>query len=166
MKAKIIFLTFALLALHAAAVSRVGGGKVRSNSSGFEIQIPNSYSRTAERAEAVTALGPNVYVAGQGLVPEYVTISEFYAEFPNLVQYSAAQLEAHLTARNWELVPLDGDNCVSALRFASRQVIVYALTWGNGKGVVLKAPQVGQTENAIKQMLSTLALDNGSCAWN
>lgn len=166
MKSKLTFLPVALLALNCFAVSRVGGGKVRSNSSGFEVQIPKSYAKTIERAETVTALGPNVYVAGQGLMPEYIEISEFSAEFPNLVNYSEEQLENRLTANSWEVIPGANESCVAGLRFASNQVVVYALTWGSGKGVVLKAPRLGGTEEAMKEMLATLVLDTGSCAWN
>lgn len=165
MKFKISFLTVLLLALSASAVSRVGGGKVRSNSSGFEIQVPKSYGKTKEQADGVTALGPNVYVAGQGLVPEYVNISEFYLEFPDLVTYSPEELETRLTANRWEVIPAEAHSCIVSLRFASNQIVVYALTWGNGKGVVMKAPKVGATEDAIKEMLATLTLDPGSCAW-
>lgn len=166
MKSKLTFLAVALLALNCFAVSRVGGGKVRSNSSGFEIQIPKSYGKTTERAKTVTALGPNVYVAGQGLMPEYINISEFSDEFPDVVNYSAEQLKKRLIANNWEVVPVASESCVIGFRFASNQVVVYALTWGAGKGIILKAPRVGGTENSMLEMLATLSLEPGSCAWN
>lgn len=165
---KLIF-SISLLCLWAdpsGAVSRVGGGKVRSQSSGFEMQTPQYFAQLKDiGTQAVRAEGPAVYISGRGVTNQFVDITEFRSDFPDLVSMNRAEIRQRLEASRWQELPAS-QGCVLVMKNANPQIAAVIATWGNGKGFVLKGRNLPDVNTAMQEMLTTLSIEPGSCAWN
>ncbi len=165
---KLIF-SISLLCLWAdpsGAVSRVGGGKVRSQSSGFEMLTPKHFAHLKDiGAKAVRAEGPAVYISGHGVTNQFVDITEFRSDFSDLASMTRKELHARLSGSRWTELsdPLD---CVLIMKNNNPQITAIIATWGNGKGFVLKGRNLPDVNTAMQEMLTTLSIEPGSCAWN
>lgn len=149
---------------HSEAVSRVGGGKVKSQSSGFELELPAPFTYSEDIAGLrVKALGPVVFVANKGMISQYVEISEFHDDFAEVVNLSAQELNTRFTTNNWTALG-NSRECVLILRNQSPSIAAYIVTWGSGKGLVLKGPRLPDVEKAMQSMLESLSI-TGGCAW-
>lgn len=148
------------------AVSRVGGGKVRSQSSGFEATLPNLFGQlTPLSSDSVRAMGPAVYIAGFGPSTQFVDISEFASEFPDGVLLSREDLRQRFLAAEWTEGSMT-EACVLQLQNrSSNQVAAMIVTWGQGRGFVLKGPRLPEVEAAMQSILQSLKLDVAGCSW-
>lgn len=160
--------TFACLAfwgLHANAVSRVGGGKIRSNSSGFETAVPESFALIEVSTEnSLRASGPPVVTRESGITRQYVEIVEFNQEFPDAVNLSEQELQSRFSKSGWTATHID-ERCALAISSSNGQVTARIVTWGSGRGVVLKGPDLPGVQDAMTELLTNLKLDTGACAW-
>ena len=165
---KQLILSFSLLCLWAApsgAVSRVGGGKVRSQSSGFELQTSQQFAQIKNiGAEAVRIEGPPVYIAGRGVAAQFVDITEFRSDFHDLADLNREELRQRLSNSLWQELSSPHE-CVLTMKNANPQIAAVIATWGDGKGFVLKGQRLPDVERAVQDMLSTLQIDPGACAW-
>jgi hypothetical protein len=114
-------------------------------------------------AEKVRADGPPVYVTGRGVMNQFIDISEFRNEFADLTEYSSLELQERLSKSNWT-VAMDA-NCVLILKNINPQITAYVATWGSGKGFVLKGKTLSAVDLGMQEMIRTLKLQPGSCAW-
>lgn len=166
---KKLLLTLSFLCLWtdlSGAVSRVGGGKVSSQSSGFQMQVPPHFSNLKSIGNAaVRAEGPAVYKSGIGVTSQFVDITEFQSEFPDLTDYRREQIQQRLSESRWQEVSSHQD-CALIMKSTNSQIVAIIATWGKGKGFVLKGPRLSEVDRAMQEMLSTLTLEPGSCAWN
>jgi hypothetical protein len=147
------------------SVSRVGGGKVRSNSSGFELSTPRDFAQIRPlNDEALRVMGPVVATITTGFIQQYVEVSEFRNEFADATQLSATDLKKRFTAQKWT-DHKSHTGCVVLLKSSQNGVFAWIATWGQGKGVVLKGLALPDIDNAMTAMIQSLSLDEGACAW-
>ena len=159
------FICSALWALHAGAVSRVGGGKIRSNSSGFETEIPESFALIESSTDnSLRASGRPVLTRENGLTRQYVEIVEFDQEFPDAVGLSALELQSRFSKAGWTPVPAN-EHCALAISSSNNRVTARIVTWGSGRGFVLKGPALPDVQKVMAELISNMKLDNGACAW-
>ncbi|MEK2689820.1 hypothetical protein [Bdellovibrio sp. GT3] len=146
------------------AVSRVGGGKISSLSSGFEMIVPQNFTNLfATRTESVRAEGPPVYVYGRGVTTQFVDITEFQDEFADFTNYSALEIRERLEQSKWRLV--SESDCAIIMKNNDPKIVAYIGTWGAGKGFVLKGLNLPDVDQAMIGMLGSLRVTPGSCAW-
>lgn len=146
------------------AVSRVGGGKISSQSSGFEMVAPQNFTTLAMiGADSVRAEGPPTFVLGRGVVNQFVDITEFQDEFPDFANYSALEINQRLASSAWRLV--SDSNCVLIMKNNDPQVVAYIATWGAGKGFVLKGRNLPDVDQAMVDLLGSLKITPESCSW-
>lgn len=150
----------------AFAVSRVGGGKVKSNSSGFEMTVPNAYARIEPYGQdKVIARGPQFFSANRGLVELFIRIAEFADEFPDAIPQTSSELALRFHLAGWSQHSTVNNSCVLMFSRRSSSLTSYILTWGSGKGFVLNGPGYEDVDQAMQSMIQTLQLDPGACAW-
>ncbi|KYG62472.1 hypothetical protein AZI86_16705 [Bdellovibrio bacteriovorus] len=153
------------LADPSGAVSRVGGGKVRSQFSGFALTIPSEYFRVEASGEnAVIARGPMFFGSATGRIEAFIRISEFSTYFADAQDLTADQLEQRLSKSGWIRVHWQG-TCEKVFKNESGGVLSYVVTWGAGRGFVINASKLEYSERSIAAMLASLEIEPGSCAW-
>ncbi|WP_413586244.1 hypothetical protein [Bdellovibrio sp. HCB274] len=146
------------------AVSRVGGGKINSLSSGFEMDAPESFLNIkATGRDSVRAEGPPTYVMGRGVMTQFIDIGEFRNEFPDFVDYSANDIQSRLERSAWSVV--SNSDCILIMKSNDPQITAYIATWGLGKGFVLKGRSLPDVDKAMTGFINSLVLTPGSCAW-
>ena len=151
-------------AIPGLCVSRVGGGKIQSVPSGFEITIPNPFSNIKESSNGLRAVGPIALVPAQGLQRQFIEISEFAADFPDTVSLGRESLMKRLLQSKW-IEFRSSHECVLALKSHENGVFALLLTWGDGKGFTLKGPLSTEVEEAATKVVSSLVLDSEVCSW-
>lgn len=163
---KYFLLGLLFLAQGTFAVSRVGGGKVQSQSSGFEMSVPLGYDRVESYGiDAVIAKGPQAYIRNQGVVELFVRIAEFEREFPDAKKMTAPELSQRFTLAGWQQVTEFNFPCVLIFTRNQGSLVSYIATWGAGKGFVLNGPAMDSVDISMREMLGTLKLEAGSCSW-
>lgn len=165
MKKTLIFITLLIAwTTLSRAVSRVGGGKISSLSSGFEMIVPQNFTNLfATRTESVRAEGPPVYVYGRGVTTQFVDITEFQDDFSDFTNYSALEIRQRLEKSNWRLV--SESDCILIMKNNDPKIVAYIGTWGMGKGFVLKGLNLPDVDQAMIGMLGSLRITTGSCTW-
>lgn len=147
------------------AVSRVGGGKVRSQSSGFEMLLPAEYFRVENLGTtAVLARGPIFFHGRMGRIEAFIRISEFMNDFSDARELSRNELEQRLQAAEWTHFQMP-DACIAGFKNVNGPLISYIFTWGGGKGFVVNTSNLKNSDDSVQLMLQSLQLDPGSCAW-
>ncbi len=148
----------------ARAVSRVGGGKINSLSSEFEMVIPQAFMNlSATGSQSVRAEGPPVYVLGRGVTQQFVDVTEFKDEFADFTNYSALEIRDTLEQSSWRVVSENG--CALIMKNNDPRIVAYIGTWGAGKGFVLKGYNLPGVDQAMIDLLGSLKITPGSCAW-
>jgi hypothetical protein len=147
------------------AVSRVGGGKIQSHFSGFELTITAPFDKLLDYQGGIVANGPNTFSPQLGIFRQFIEVSEFSSEFPDAIHLDKKSLTDRLSKSNWVENP-SSISCAVELRQNHASVIAYLVTWGEGKGFVIKGPRSPQVETAMRAILASLKIENGACTWN
>lgn len=163
----ILTVTVALFftASFAGAVSRIGGGKIQSVSSGFEMNVNLLFSPADIQNDSVRCLGPISVIqrgANATMGTQYFEVSEFAREFPDATSANSQELITRFEKSGWKAQP--SENCNTVLRLRTDGAVAYIVTWGSGKGFVMKGTPTAQTEQAMREALLSLKI-NGGCAW-
>lgn len=144
-------------------VSRIGGGKVGSLSSNFEMEVAAPFTDLKQLSETVLANGPPG-IGPNGFSSQFIEIREFREYFSEIENSSKLETQTFFAARGWEQNQ-SIKTCVEAYAFENATATGAALTWGSGKGVILQGPATANVKIAIQQMIVTLKLLPGACAW-
>lgn len=169
------------------AISQVGNGRLVDPTTGFEVDIPAEFSYV----DAGTDLRADLRSAPQTVVqydpttnqptvqqlPVDIHVRLFGNEYPAEDSLpnkrSAIRLEIHDYFMNdsnlvWMPFPMR-ENCVEAFtaesakdRSGGYQGIAL---WGNGKGIVIYGDHHERVQRGIRDLLTSLTLASGACAW-
>lgn len=162
---KFVVIPLILFSLLSHAVSRVGGGKIQSQLSDFEMELPAEYQVLQQvGVEQVMARGPIMYSANGGYIDLKIFISEFVHYFKNIQHLNPEDLTKWMAQANWQEFAT-ADHCVRGFKQTNNTLASYVFTWGSGKGFVLNMANVSVSDTTVQQMLSTLRLAPGACSW-
>ncbi|WP_142698815.1 hypothetical protein [Bdellovibrio sp. ZAP7] len=160
-----ILLAILLASTTSHAVSRVGGGKVRSLRSGFEASIESLFVTTQSSEQMVRCsgpIGPIRQTKSFSTGTQYFEISEFADEFTNATALSKKQLTDRFEKSQWQEVKKA--QCDLTLKQRTSGVVAYIVTWGHGKGFVMKGTDSPDTNRAMDKVLATLKITS-ECSW-
>ncbi|MBO9666261.1 MAG: hypothetical protein J7501_05560, partial [Bdellovibrio sp.] len=161
-------LLFVLLTLPtwSFAVSRVGGGKVRSLNSGFELNVQSPFMVATLEKESVRCLGPDAITVNNGTLislNQYFEITEFNNEFENVNSLDKEQLIHRFQDSGWS-EQSSSMSCALSMRYEQDGAVAYFITWGKGKGLAIKGTDTSDTVKMIENALKTLQVPTG-CEW-
>lgn len=146
------------------AVSRVGGGRIRSTASGFELTFPFPFVQLGLlSADAVRASGPMAYFAGQGLRQQFIDVLEFETDFKDKSQLSRENLRQEFTTAGW--VEMNTSSCVAHFKKENGSVIAHVVSWGSGQGYVLRGPLTAEVSQAMDAILKSQQRATAECLW-
>ena len=161
----IITLFLLVAALSAQAVSRIGGGKIQSVRSGFEMNISGLFKIADIQNDSVRCLRP-VSINQRGLTSsmgtQFFEISEFSNEFADATSLSAEKIVARFEKSGWKKI--SSPSCQVVMKLHTNGAIAYLATWGSGKGFVMKGTPTAQTEQVMREALTSLTI-SGGCSW-
>jgi hypothetical protein len=160
-----IFIIALMLASIGHAVSRVGGGKIQSLESGFEFSIDSAFKTSQVTEDSVQCLGPVGIIRQETTVSagtQYFEVSEFRTEFPDATALTKKELIARFEKSNWQAA--QSQACELVLRSYSPGIVAYIVTWGSGKGFVIKGTDSADTQRAIQKAFETLKVTS-ECQW-
>jgi hypothetical protein len=163
MKNFLAFTTVLLSALAVHAVSRIGGGKVSSVDSGFEIKVAQPFLGLDQLQDIIMANGPIGFNNNQ-LVSQFILIKEFSVQFEDLKNESRESIKDFFRKASWTSI-LSTNPCVEAFTYTNDSTTGTAMTWGDGKGIILQGPATPMVEQAIEETRQSAALVPGACAW-
>jgi len=146
------------------AVSRVGGGKIQSHFSGFELVMTAPFDKLQDYQGGIVANGPNTFSPQLGMFRQFIEISEFSDEFKDAVLLSKNELVDRMSKSKWIEVPAS-ITCAVELRQDHGNVAASLVTWGQGRGFVIKGPRSPQVERTIQAILKSVKTINGACTW-
>jgi hypothetical protein len=161
---KLLVATLLLFAVNSIGVSRIGGGKISSQTSLFEMEVPQSFGQIEQNGNVVIAMGPLAVQPGQA-VRQFLQIREFTDYYLSIAKLDRASVQAHFVASGWDIVPFASDDCVDVYAFSNTNTRGFAATWGEGKGVTVVGPNTGLVQVTQEQVLQSLKLDAGACSW-
>lgn len=155
------FLTF--FAATSLGVSRVGGGKISSSESLFELQMAAPFLGIEDYKDTVIAMGPKGFSATQ-FISQFIQVREYASRFNKLVTDSRRDTKSFFLSQNWDAFVTTQD-CIDAYSYTNSTATSIALTWGQGKGVILEGPATPMVRDAIEKTVQSLTLLPGACSW-
>lgn len=161
---KIIVATLLLFAVNSIGVSRIGGGKISSQTSLFQMEVPQSFGQLEQNGGVIIAVGPIAFQSGQA-IRQFLQIREFSDYYLSLAPLDRGSVQAHFVSTGWDIVPFAADPCVDVYAFSNANTRGFAATWGDGKGVTVVGPNTGLVQVTQEQVLQSLHLDAGACSW-
>jgi len=159
-----LFALFLCWSISGHAVSRVGGGKIQSHTSGFELTVPAPFDDLQTYQQGIVARGPSTISPQLGMIRQFIEISEFSGEFKDAVLLSKSELVDRMSKSKWLEVPAS-ISCAVELRLGSGNVAASLVTWGQGRGFVIKGPRSPQVERTIQAILKSVKTIHGACTW-
>lgn len=163
MKRLLLYSSILLTALHCGAVSRVGGGKISSVSSGFTLSIPSTYKLEDTRS-GVQAIGDTAYVVGVGFATQVFEVTELRETFPQHTSLGKEALLKELTTQGWREVQSPYPCAVAVTKYANN-IVAYLVSWGHGNGFVMKGLLTRTTIQAMSDGVQSLKLNEENCSW-
>ncbi|MNL00397.1 hypothetical protein D3C87_1208300 [compost metagenome] len=146
------------------AVSRVGGGRVSSTSSGFELSVPFPFVQIGLlSADAVRASGPMAYFAEQGMRQQFIDVLEFESDFRDKSHHSRDDLRQEFISAGW--VNLETSSCVAHFKKENGSVIAHVVSWGSGQGYILRGPYTADVSQAMDAILKSQQRVSAECLW-
>jgi hypothetical protein len=146
------------------AVSRVGGGKVCSTISGFELSVPSPFVQLGSVSpDVVRASGPKTYVNGQGIRQQFIDIVEFETDFKDLSFKTRDELRQEFLSAGW--TEMETSSCVVHLAKENGSVIAHIVSWGSGQGYILRGPFTNEVSLAMDAILKSQRRASVDCSW-
>lgn len=161
---KLILATLLLFAVNSIGVSRIGGGKISSQSSLFQMEVPQSFGPLEQNGTVILAIGPIAFQAGQ-VIRQFLQIREFTDYYKSLEKLDRGSVQEYFLRTGWDIVPFASNDCVDVYGYANSNSRVFAATWGEGKGVTVVGPNTGLVQITQEQILQSLNLEPGACSW-
>jgi hypothetical protein len=145
------------------AIGRSGNGKLTDRDDRFEAQAPESYLIQQNLGQGgLRLLSP--MAPGFGVMQAYLEFRRLATEFPEFAAKSRDDWRAEFLSTGWQSMPAI-DSCIEVLRFENSSTTGAVVAWGSERGVVVLAPRSPQNMNAIDEVLATLTIEAGACAW-
>lgn len=164
-KSKIILPLLMLVAASLGnAVSRVGGGKVSSTVSGFELTVPSPFIQLgALSSDAVRAMGPAAYINGTGLRKLFIDILEFASDFSSLANASRDDLRREFLSAGW--AEENTSDCSVHFKKQGDSVVAHVVSWGSGKGYILRGLFIEDVATAMDEIVRSQQRVSTECVW-
>lgn len=162
---KILLSIFILLlsTVHSWGVSRVGGGKISSTHSLFEMEIPAQFSDIEQGQDFVLANGPRSFGSRQRVL-QFIQVREFTSSFDTPEATDRGTIKKFFEDRQWDPYPVT-ESCVEAFAYTTATTTGLALSWGQGKGIILEGPLTPLVQQAMDEAIQSLKLLPGACSW-
>jgi hypothetical protein len=161
---RLLLLGISLCALTSWGVSRIGGGKISSLESKFDMNMPAPFADLQQSGNIVIANGP-VIVRNGPLEQQFIQIREFKDYYASLASTNRADIEVYFKTRHFQRLNLNPDPCIDAYEFSNESTAGIVATWGDGKGLTMTGPRSDLVITASRQALASLQLQPGACAW-
>lgn len=163
-KSKIILPLLMLVTSHGHAVSRVGGGKVSSAASGFELTVPSPFIQLgALSSDSVRAIGPTFFINGQGLRKLFIDILEFSTDFSSLANISRDDLRREFLTAGWTEENTHG--CSVHFKMEGASVVAHVVSWGSGKGYILHGLLLSDVAKTMDEIVGSQQRASEECQW-
>lgn len=163
MKKFLILSFFTFCAASSLGVSRVGGGKISSSESLFELQMAAPFLGLEEYKDAVIAIGPKGFSSTQ-LISQFIQVREYSSRFHNLAKGDRQDTKNFFTGQQWDVFTKVPD-CIEAYSYTNDTATSITMTWGQGKGVILEGPATPTVRQAMETTVQSLTLLPGACSW-
>lgn len=142
-------------------VSRVGGGKVRSQFSGFELSVPDYFVLSDADSSKVRGSGGPLILRNGTVTQEFFEISEVRSIFPMITSMSLENTKSFFHV--WSVVSHKG--CVLIFKLNGQNAFSYLATWGNGKGLVISSLESERLEKDLSSAIKEMIVQPEACAW-
>lgn len=161
-----ILLAVTFVAVSAGAISRSGGGRLKSTELGFETVAPETFVRSNPVANAGLRLWSNEYMPGGPVfsADSYLEVRDYKSEFSELEKLDRTDTASGFAKQSWIKGP-QPDPCVDRYQRDSATVTAVALVWGSGRGIVILGGTSVAAKDAIDEIANGLVLTSGSCGW-
>ncbi len=165
-KTVVFFLLVTFAAISAHAISRSGGGKLESAELGFVADTPEKYPRSSALVNQGLRLWSDFVISGViGTTAEaFVELRTIESEFPDLSKSTRSGTHALFTTIQWT-AKTHPDACVDVYERKSATVTSVAVVWGPGRGIIVLGGVSQIATKAIGEIVTTLRLTPGACAW-
>jgi hypothetical protein len=161
----LIIFTSLLIAATSLGVSRIGGGKVSSMSSQFEMTVSESFFDIQQIGSVVMANGPFGMFSGGQMAQQFLQIREFSDLFSSAANLNRQETEAYFTSRGWQHEALLSNSCIDIYSYKNNSTAGFVATWGAGKGLHVVGPLTDLVMFALEDSWKTIALQPGACSW-
>jgi len=149
----------------AGAISRSGGGKLESFELGFEAETPREYARANPlRDHGLRLWSDTIFGSSTFSAESFIELRTVESEFPEIAKLNRTGVEAEFSKLGWKRIA-SSDPCVDSYRNVSSSVAATVLLWGPGRGLVILGGLSQPAKNGVDEIISTLELTPGSCAW-
>ncbi|MGZ3710685.1 MAG: hypothetical protein ACXVBE_02975 [Bdellovibrionota bacterium] len=154
-----------LLAFPVWGIGRSGNGTINSSVTGFNARSPANFGISENLSGArLRLISPMVDIRPGFVSQPFLELGEVDQLLPNLVKLERAELRSRLAELGWT-VKVVGDPCIDAYIRNSEDGDLISAFWGVSKGLVVIGPHSPYVRNGEREILSTLKLEAGACAW-
>ena len=147
----------------ALGVSRVGGGKIASATDQFVATVPIPFMSRQVDSETVEMDGP----IAMGLNfpgPQIMDARTLRIMFPKLQNDTRTEFRKFFERAGW--VHAENPNpCIEELLWSKNKTAAAVVSWGQDKGMVVVGPLTAEIQRAILQLVNSIQLKPGACAW-
>lgn len=160
----LLILAIVTSASFGGAVSRVGGGKVSSTASGFELTVPSPFMQLISfGSDSIRAAGPMAYIVGQGIRQQFIDIVEFETDFKDLSFKSRDEFRQEFLSAGW--IEMNTSSCVVHFAKENGSVIAHIVSWGSGQGYILRGPFTKEVSQSMDAILKSQRRASADCSW-
>lgn len=153
------------IASSSPAATRIGGGKIYSDTSMASFDIDDSFPFRTETQEQGAILNSFTGASGR-LNRETIWVDEILLDHPNIGSLTQDQVR-DLFENTYDYTAIfHSDACVVGFYKYSQNTHTFVLTWGKGRGFKLVGTEADFTRRAILRMVRTVKLEPGACSWN
>ena len=156
-------------------ISGVGNRQIESKASGFVAQIPLDLCRglicgLTEIAESSKVIIEDfsgiIYQSGIARAPLKLRLvaSEFTIQEPNWVNLDRNEIKRTLNSLGWQALA-SPNLCMEVWSKMSPSDSTFVATWGRGKGLVLYGPNFPRLNQEARDLIQSIELSPGACAW-
>lgn len=154
-----------LLAASAWGIGRSGNGTISSKETGFIANAPANFILSEElTGERLRLTAPVVEMKGNVPSRPFLEFGGVGQTLPVLLEAGREQARETLSSLGWRPKP-HSDPCVDAYQRISEGGDHLIFLWGIGKGLGVIGPHSPYVRNGENEILRTLTLEPGACAW-
>lgn len=166
MTKSLVTISIILAAATSAAVSRVGGGSVSSQRTGFSARLPAENLIVGEERgeDGLLVLKGHPFMTGKGLREQWLLLQDFDRQYLSLKEKSLEALQQELRNRGYSMTGVTED-CVYFWRKETPGTRILLAVWGPGRGLSMTGTDTTLTREAQRLLVETLTLQGGSCGW-
>lgn len=151
-------------------ISRVGNSVIADPELGFQAQIPPNFfdvRRLSQDGIRLSTSVPGMMFLGS-FVPTNASLDLYplASEYPDLPDAGRDEALAYFRGRGaaWTEISIH-ESCILALTAVNEGTTTTVIAWGERKGIVIIGAPQARVEAALTQLVDSLRLDGGQCAW-